>query len=78
MRSDSLRSAVVSTARALVRIGAEPGREIVERASQDLLTHADVRRALPAILEKPEAPGGAPAKKDESAAHAEKSKQARE
>jgi hypothetical protein len=65
--------AVIAAARALVRIGAEPGREIVQRASQDLLTQADVRRALPAILQPPEA-----AKKDEPGARAEKSQQPRE
>jgi len=64
--------AVISAARALVRIGGDKGKELVERAAEDPLTHADVRRVLPKILQKPETPAASPAKAGDSAAHAEK------
>ena len=54
---ESLVAAVVSCAEALLRVGGEAGRAVVERASQDPLTQSDVRRALPAVLSKPSAAG---------------------
>ena len=58
---ESLVSAVVSCAQALLRVGGEAGRAVVERASQDALTQSDVRRALPDVLAKPVATAGSPA-----------------
>ena len=56
---EALVAAVVSSAEAILRIGGTEGRAVVERAAQDPLTQADVRRALPAVLSKPAA-GAAP------------------
>ena len=50
---ESLVAAVVACAEALLRIGGEAGRAVVERAAQDPLTQSDVRRALPDVLAKP-------------------------
>jgi len=50
---ESLVSAVVSCAEALVRVGGAEGRAVVERAAQDPLTQNDVRRALAIVLSKP-------------------------
>ncbi|HEX3775013.1 MAG TPA: PQQ-binding-like beta-propeller repeat protein [Polyangiaceae bacterium] len=47
---DALVAAVVASADALIRVGGDAGREIVDRAAHDPLTQADVRRALPDIL----------------------------
>lgn len=49
---ESLVAAVVSCAEAILRVGGEAGRAVVERASQDPLTQGDVRRALPTVLSK--------------------------
>ncbi len=54
----SLVSAVVAVAGALLRIGGEPGKALVERAAQDPLTQTDVKRGITALL-APE--GAAPA-----------------
>jgi outer membrane protein assembly factor BamB len=56
---EALVAAVVSCAEALVRVGGADGRALVERAAQDPLTQGDVRRALPGVLAKPPAAGGA-------------------
>jgi outer membrane protein assembly factor BamB len=48
--SDPLVQAVIAVGAALVRIGSEAGRELVERAALDPLTHPEVRRALTALL----------------------------
>lgn len=47
---ESLVAAVVACAEALLRVGGEAGRSVVERAAQDPLTQSDVRRALPDVL----------------------------
>jgi len=52
---EALVSAVVASAEALLRVGGEPGRAVVEHAADDPLTQADIRRALPALLSKPSA-----------------------
>ncbi len=49
---DSLVAAVIACAEALVRVGGDAGRSLVERAAQDPLTQNDVRRALPDVLGK--------------------------
>lgn len=49
---DALVAAVVASAEALVRVGGDAGRSVVERAAQDPLTQGDVRRALPGVLAK--------------------------
>ena len=46
---EALVAAVVASAEALLRIGGEAGRSVLERAAQDPLTQGDVRRALPNI-----------------------------
>jgi hypothetical protein len=51
----SLVNAVVSIAGALLRIGGPQGKLVVERAAQDPLTQADVKRGLNALLQ-PEGP----------------------
>lgn len=51
----SLVSAVIAVGSALLRIGGSAGKSVVERAAQDPLTHADVKRGLSALL-SPEAP----------------------
>jgi outer membrane protein assembly factor BamB len=56
---EALVAAVVSSARAILRIGGADGRAVVERAAQDPLTQGEVRRALPAVLAEPAA-GPAP------------------
>lgn len=54
----SLVNAVVAIAGALLRIGGAPGKTVVERAAQDPLTQADVKRGLGALLTpQSEAPG---------------------
>ncbi|HEY4106996.1 MAG TPA: hypothetical protein VGM44_24015, partial [Polyangiaceae bacterium] len=57
---DALVAAVVASADALLRVGGDAGREIVERAAQDPLTQGDVRRALPDILAKAQSKAAAP------------------
>ncbi len=57
----SLVSAVVSIASALLRVGGEPGKLVVERAAQDPLTQVDVKRGLNALLEQKAPENGAPA-----------------
>jgi outer membrane protein assembly factor BamB len=57
---ESLVAAVVACAEAVLRVGGEAGREVVERAAQDPLTQSDVRRALPEVLAK-SAAGAVPA-----------------
>ncbi|MEP7050110.1 MAG: PQQ-binding-like beta-propeller repeat protein [Pseudomonadota bacterium] len=55
---DSLVAAVVACAEAILRIGGEAGRAVVERAAQDPLTQGEVRASLPSLLNKaPAAPG---------------------
>jgi outer membrane protein assembly factor BamB len=56
---ESLVAAVIACAEAVLRVGGEPGRAVVERASQDPLTQGDVRRALPEVLAKAAAATGA-------------------
>jgi outer membrane protein assembly factor BamB len=46
----SLVSAVVAVGAALLRIGGSAGKAVVERAAQDPLTQADVKRGLTALL----------------------------
>lgn len=53
---ESLVAAVVACAEAILRVGGETGRTLVERAAQDPLTQNDVRRALPDVLSKTAAP----------------------
>jgi outer membrane protein assembly factor BamB len=53
---EALVAAVIASAQALVRVGGSDGREVLERATQDPLTQADVRRALPGVLSKAENP----------------------
>ncbi len=54
----SLVNAVVAIGGALLRIGGAPGKTVVERAAQDPLTQADVKRGLGALLaQQSEAPG---------------------
>ena len=54
----SLVNAVVAIASALLRIGGAPGKTVVERAAQDPLTQADVKRGLGSLLApQSEAPG---------------------
>ena len=54
----SLVKAVVAIGGALLRIGGAPGKAVVERAAQDPLTQADVKRGLGALLAaQSEAPG---------------------
>lgn len=60
---EALVTAVVACAEAILRVGGEAGHTVVERASQDPLTQAEVRRALPEVLAKSAnaaAPGGSP------------------
>ena len=52
---EALVAAAVACAQAMLRVGGEAGRAVVERAAQDPLTQSDVRRALPDILAKPPA-----------------------
>ena len=47
-------SAVAAVAGALLRVGAEDGRALVERAATDPLTQPDVRRAISALLPEPQ------------------------
>jgi outer membrane protein assembly factor BamB len=49
---EALVAAVVACAEAVLRVGGEAGRAVVERAAQDPLTQSDVRRALPDVLAK--------------------------
>jgi len=56
---EALVAAVVACAEALLRVGGEAGRAVVERAAQDPLTQGDVRKALPEVLAKPAATAGA-------------------
>ncbi|MEO6598959.1 MAG: hypothetical protein ABIQ16_03740, partial [Polyangiaceae bacterium] len=58
---ESLVAAVVACAKAVLRVGGEAGRAVVERASQDPLTQSDIRRALPEVLAKPGAGAAPPA-----------------
>ena len=58
---ESLVAAVVACAEAVLRVGGDAGRAVVERASQDPLTQSDIRRALPDVLAKSGTPNGAPA-----------------
>jgi outer membrane protein assembly factor BamB len=46
----SLVSAVIAVGSALLRIGGEQGKAVVERAARDPLTQADVKRGLTALL----------------------------
>jgi hypothetical protein len=55
---EALVAAVVACAEAVLRVGGDAGRALVERAAQDPLTQSDVRRALPDVLGK--FPGAAP------------------
>lgn len=55
-------SAVISAARVLARVGGQAERALVERAAEDPLTHNDVRRVLPDILQTPAAAAETPAK----------------
>jgi hypothetical protein len=61
----SLVSAVVAIGGALLRVGGIAGKAVVERAAQDPLTQADVKRGLTALLtpEPSKAAEPAPAKK---------------
>lgn len=63
---EALVAAVVACAEAVLRVGGEAGRALVERAAQDPLTQGDIRRALPAVLSK--SASGAPAPKAANAA----------
>jgi hypothetical protein len=56
----SLVNAVVAIAGALLRIGGVPGKAVVERAAQDPLTQADVKRGLGALLAAVREAPGAP------------------
>jgi hypothetical protein len=56
----SLVNAVVAIAGALLRIGGAPGKAVVERAAQDPLTQADVKRGLGALLAAGRVASGAP------------------
>ncbi|MEI9937149.1 MAG: PQQ-binding-like beta-propeller repeat protein [Pseudomonadota bacterium] len=58
---EALVAAVVSSAEAILRVGGADGRAVVERAAQDPLTQADVRRALPTVLAQPAAGAAASA-----------------
>ena len=49
---EALIAAVVACAEALLRVGGDAARAVVERAAQDPLTQGDVRRALPGVLSK--------------------------
>jgi hypothetical protein len=49
---EALVAAVISCAQALLRVGGDSGRALVERAAQDPLTQSDVRLALPNLLSK--------------------------
>jgi hypothetical protein len=51
----SLVSAVVAIGGALLRIGGDAGKSVVERAAQDPLTQTDVKRGLSALLTQPPA-----------------------
>jgi outer membrane protein assembly factor BamB len=56
----SLVSAVVAVAGALLRVGGVAGKSVVERAAQDPLTQVDVKRGLTALLApEPAKPGAA-------------------
>jgi outer membrane protein assembly factor BamB len=50
----SLVSAVIAIGGALLRIGGEQGKAVVERAARDPLTQADVKRGLTALLTGPD------------------------
>jgi hypothetical protein len=63
---EALVAAVVACAEAMLRVGGEAGRALVERAAQDPLTQSDVRRALPDLLAK--SPEAAPARAAAAAA----------
>lgn len=65
---ESLIAAVIASAEALVRVGGDSGRSLVERAAQDPLTQNDVRHALPDVLSK--APNAAAAETTSGAAAA--------
>ena len=74
---EALVAAVVACAEAVLRVGGEAGRALVERAAQDPLTQGDVRRALPDVLSKAAGTGtGAaaadPANSGKSASSAER------
>jgi len=56
----SLVNAVVAIGGALLRIGGAPGKTVVERAAQDPLTQADVKRGLGALLATVRVAPGAP------------------
>ncbi len=47
---EALVSAVVSSAEALLRVGGDAGRAVLERAAQDPMTQNDVRHELPKLL----------------------------
>ncbi len=58
---ESLVAAVIACAEAVLRVGGDAGRAVVERAAQDPLTQSDVRAALPGVLNKaPAAAASAP------------------
>ncbi|MEO8904787.1 MAG: PQQ-binding-like beta-propeller repeat protein [Polyangiaceae bacterium] len=66
---ESLVAAVIACAEAVLRVGGDAGRAVVERASQDPLTQGEVRAALPGLLNKaaPVAAAVAPRRDDHSA-----------
>ena len=62
---EALVAAVVACAEAVLRVGGQAGRAVIERAAQDPLTQNDVRRELALVLSKsaPTVSAEAPAKK---------------
>jgi outer membrane protein assembly factor BamB len=56
-------NAVISVARALLQVGGEDEKRLVERAAEDPLTHPEVRRGLSGLMqgERPAAVGSASA-----------------
>jgi outer membrane protein assembly factor BamB len=66
---EALVAAVIASAEALLRVGGDAGRSLLERAAQDPLTQSDIRRALPDVLAKsPNATSANPAPAAASAA----------
>ena len=58
---EALVAAVIACAEAVLRVGGDAGRSVVERAAQDPLTQSEVRAALPGVLNKASARTAAPA-----------------
>ena len=56
---EALVAAVIACAEAVLRVGGEAGRQVVERAAQDPLTQNEIRQALPAVLAKSSATAAA-------------------